>query len=81
MSDLIERLRKSAGKIGLLLSDPPKVPEEAALMLDAADYITTLEAKLAVAREALEDAQSALRGSGEFDVIAKIGQALQEIEQ
>ena len=81
MSDLIERLRKSAGKIGLLLSDPPKVPEEAALMLDAADTITTLEAKLAVAREALEDAQSALRGSGEFDVIAEIAQALKEIEQ
>jgi hypothetical protein len=43
--------------------------------------ISTLEAKLAVAREALEDAQSALRGSGEFDLIAKIAQAFQEIEQ
>ena len=67
MQELIERLRTS------FFASP--------LTDEAAEALTTLEAKLAVAREALEDAQSALRGSGEFDVIAEIAQALKEIEQ
>lgn len=49
--DLVARLQKMADKIGLHLSDPPKVPQDAALMLEAAARISALEAQLA-ARDA-----------------------------
>ena len=79
MSDLIERLRKNAPA-----ATRPKVAD---VMDEAADYITTLEAKLAVAREALEEIEAATMS--QFATVADLANwrgvraeiAIQEIEQ
>ena len=75
MSDLIERLREGCVWQNELM---PWLDETATeeLMDEAADYITTLEAKLVVAREALEDLCAEKHGAR-----PRALRALKEIEQ
>ena len=76
MSDLIKRLRRgcvwenewAVGAVSESLTDD--------LLTEAADYITTLEAKLVVAREALEDLCAEKQGAR-----PRALRALKEIEQ